>query len=191
MKWLKNSALFILFCFFAYSCEEVYVPKQKAYLRIKFPEKQYVKFDKSCPYTFEYPNYCKVLKQQQHADYLCWYDITFLPFNGELHLSYKKIDDNLSEYIEDTRSLTYKHAIKANDIKEIVIKNDSTNTYGLLYLLKGNTASSVQFFLTDSTQHFLRGALYFRASPNSDSIAPVLDFVKEDIEYLINTFEWK
>ena len=191
MLKLKNKLIIFSLIILFSACEEVYNPKPKAYLRLAFPEKVYIPFNSNCPYSFQAPNYSIMLKQDKHKDYYCWYDLSFLPFNGDLHLSYKALDNNLAEYIEDARNLTYKHAIKANNIIETPINRDSAKVYGIVYELKGNTASALQFFLTDSSEHFLRGALYFRASPNSDSIAPVLNFVKQDIDYLIESFEWK
>jgi gliding motility-associated lipoprotein GldD len=93
--------------------------------------------------------------------------------------------------LEDSRELAYKHTIKAESINEKIFLKPGRNVYGMLYEIEGNTASSVQFYLTDSTKHFLRGALYFNIQPNKDSLAPVINFVKEDIKILMETFKWK
>ncbi|MGZ5253868.1 MAG: hypothetical protein ACXWV4_05830 [Flavitalea sp.] len=45
--------------------------------------------------------------------------------------------------------------------------------------------------MTDTTNHFIRGALYFDASPNADSLSVVNRFLEEDMKHLINTFRWK
>jgi gliding motility-associated lipoprotein GldD len=111
-------------------------------------------------------------------------------FNGTIYLSYKKINQNLPDLIEDSRNLAYKHSIKADAIDESLIRDPERNVYGIIYDLKGNTASSIQFFVSDSTNHFLRGSLYFNTQPDKDSLAPVIRFVREDVIHLINTIKW-
>ncbi len=120
-----------------------------------------------------------------------WYNILFPSLNATIYLSYKPVHHNLQKFIEDSRTLVYKHTIKAEAINESLIRNDSSDVYGIFYDLKGNTASSLQFFVTDSTAHFLRGSLYFNAEPNKDSLAPVIRFIRQDVEHLINTLHWK
>jgi len=94
--------------------------------------------------------------------------------------------------MEDSRKLAYQHSVKAEAINEKLVKRDTAKVFGLLYDIEGlNTASSVQFFLTDSTNHFLRGALYFNLVPRNDSLSPVIKFIKKDITHLIETFKWK
>ncbi|MFP4621285.1 MAG: gliding motility lipoprotein GldD, partial [Bacteroidales bacterium] len=112
-------------------------------------------------------------------------------FNGDIHISYKSMEDSFKTYVEDARELAYKHTIKAEAIQEERYTDKERNVYGIFYNLEGNVASPVQFFVTDSTKHFLRGSLYFRTEPNQDSLAPVIQFVKKDIRHLIETLEWK
>ena len=171
--------------------DETITPKPRAYFRITFPEKKYVKYDSVCPFTFEIPTYSKMENDNNPAAEPCWLNLNFPTFNGTLHLSYKPINNNAKAYFEDTYTLASKHQIKASGIEEHLFNNDSLKVYGLMYEIEGNAASSVQFYLTDSTQHFLRGALYFNSAPNIDSIAPVIAFIKKDIYHLIETFEWK
>jgi gliding motility-associated lipoprotein GldD len=113
--------------------------------------------------------------------------------NGRLHLSYFKIENQkmLGSLIEDSRRLVFKHTVKAEGIQESKISNNQSKVYGLFYDIEGNAASSIQFFVTDSTNNFLRGALYFYAEPQADSIAPVLEFVKKDIMVMLESFKWK
>lgn len=171
--------------------DEIITPKPRGYFRITFPERGYVIYDSVCPFKFEMPVYSKMEKDAGvHAE-PCWMNLQFPQFNGTLHLSYKPVENNLQQYLEDTYTLASKHQIKASGIGEQVFNNDSLKIYGLLYEIQGNAASAVQFYLTDSSKHFLRGALYFNSVPNIDSIAPVIDFIKQDIFHLIETFEWK
>lgn len=184
-------APFALLIFALLACSEnPPVPKPKGYFRIKLPEKKYVKFDKICAYNFETPLYSKIDTTPSGKE-PCWINIHYPNFDATLHLSYKPVKNNLPAYLEDARTLTYKHTSKANDIEEILVKNPEKKVFGLIYDVKGNAASSLQFYVTDSTHHFLRGALYFNTAPNYDSIQPVLEFLKKDIDHFIQTLEWK
>ncbi len=175
-----------------FSCGNDYVPKPRGYFRIDLPEKQYRLLDSIYPYTFEYPVYAQIIPDKFAPDEPYWINIDFPQFKGRLHLSYKVIDNNLADYLEDARTMVVKHIPKASAINEELIINEHDKTFGLIYEIKGiGAASPYQFFITDSTKHFLRGALYFNIVPNNDSLAPVIDFLKQDIEQMINTFKWK
>ncbi len=171
--------------------EDTIAPKPRAYFRVAFPEKKYVLYDSACPFTFEMPTYSRVEPDRNARAEPCWINLAFPQFQGTLHLSYKPVNNNIQEYLEDTYTLASKHQIKASGIEEQMIAKDSDKVYGLIYQIKGNAASSVQFFLTDSVHHFIRGALYFNAAPNTDSISPVVEFIEKDIERMITTFKWK
>jgi len=121
----------------------------------------------------------------------CWYNIDFPLFNARIHLTYKPVNNSLSELLEESRSLAFKHSSKADAINEKLISFPDKRVFGTKYDIKGNAASSVQFYLTDSTDNFIRAALYFSVSPNIDSIAPVVKFIEEDIDHFINSFEWE
>lgn len=172
-------------------CKQHYAPKPAGYLRIDFPEKEYQIYNSSCPYTFEYPLYGKIVADTSKIAEPCWVNIEFHQFGGKIHISYKPVKNNVNIYIEDSRTLAYKHTVKADAISESLYTNDEKKVFGLLYHIKGDAASSVQFYLTDSTRHFLRGSLYFNVQPNADSLAPVIDYFMEDIMHLIETLEWK
>jgi gliding motility-associated lipoprotein GldD len=172
--------------------EDTVIPKPKGYLRVTFPEKTYLKYnDESCPFTFSYPDYAHILRDEFKNAEPCWFNIDFPSFKGKIHLSYKEVNNNLRQYSEDSRTFVIKHQMKASGIDEQLIQRDSSKVYGLLYDIQGNTASAIQFYLTDSVKHFVRGALYFNARPNEDSLAPVIDFIRKDIYKMVNTFEWK
>ena len=182
-------ALGLLFC----SCEEeaFFSPKPRGYPRIQFPEKVYRHYDSVCPYQFEIPVYSRIEPDRHKGAEPCWLNVEFPTFKATLHLSYKKIENNLSTFLDDSHDFANRHQIKATGLEEIPILLDSSRVYGLLFDISGNTASNVQFYLTDSTRHFLRGALYFNAVPNSDSLRIVVDFLKKDILHLIHTTQWK
>ena len=180
----------LLFLALSTACRRKHTPKPRGYYRISFPEKSYQNYSGPCPYSFEYPVYGRVVKDQERGSEPCWINIDFPAFNGKIHISYKPVLNNLNSYLEDTYALAYKHTVKAESIQEQLIDNSEKKVYGIIYNIEGNTASSVQFFLTDSTQHFLRGALYFKTTIDKDSLAPIIEFFKEDIIHFIDTFEW-
>jgi len=187
----KYSCAFVLSCLFLSGCSE-YIPKPRGYFRIDLPEKTYEAFNvPGYPYSFEYANIAKVVPKEGNPDDPFWIDIMYPQFNARIYGSYKKVENNFREISEDSRTFVYKHTVKADAITEQPYENEERKVYGILYELKGNTASSIQFILTDSTHHFFRGALYFNVSPNKDSIAPVAAFIREDIIRLIETLEWK
>jgi gliding motility-associated lipoprotein GldD len=164
------------------------IPKPTGYFRIDLPEKSYKTYNEDCPFIFELPEYSFIVKEN---DGYCWMDIYFPEIEATIYLTYKEINNDFNKHVEDTREFVYKHTVKADAIVETPFVNDSLKVYGILYDLKGNTASSVQFFLTDSTTHFVRGSLYFNVPPNKDSLAPVIEFVREDILHLMESFQWK
>lgn len=174
------------------SCNSDYMPKPRGYFRIDLPEKSYQAFDSSFPYSFEMPSYAVITSDEHSLDEPYWINVIFPQFKGSLHLSYKSIDSNLVEYMEDTHTMAYKHISKASSIENRLVLNEADSVYGLIFEISGlSAASPYQFFVTDSVKHFLRGALYFNVPPNNDSLAPVIDFVKQDIEHLITTLRWK
>jgi gliding motility-associated lipoprotein GldD len=173
------------------SCEQPYSPKPRGYFRIDLPEKSYVEFDTNFPYYFEKPVYALATKDPHSPDEKYWINLNFTPFNATLHISYKKVEGNLITYLEDAHKLVTKHIPKADAISDSLIVDRDRNVFGLIYEIEGSGAASpCQFFLTDSISHFVRGALYFNVVPNNDSLEPVIDFITDDIEHLIDTFKW-
>ena len=173
------------------ACSENAIPKPKAYFRIDLEEKKYTSVD-SIPFPFEFklPQYAHVNlnRTRENKNFL---NVDFPKFGARIHMSYIPIDTSLSSIIEESRSLVYKHVVKAQDIRENRVENPENKVYGVYYEIDGNAATGSQFFLTDSSTHFLRGALYFNVQPNFDSIQPVLNCIKQDIEELIVGLKWK
>lgn len=167
-------------------CSNEYTPKPTGFFRIDLPEKKYQKSYLDCPFYFEYGQYAKTEDRQEY----CWFNVQFPDMNGTLHMSYKAVDGNLNEYINNSHDLAYKHSRFADGIREQPYQNPNKNVYGIVYDFEGNTATAMQFYLTDSIHHFVRGALYFNTEIN-DSIAPVSNFLKADIYHLVDSWEWK
>jgi gliding motility-associated lipoprotein GldD len=176
---------------FSVGCTETYTPRPRGYFRIDFPDKEYLVYQSACDFSFEYPRYGKVLPDSGPMAEPCWLNLGFDEYNAKIHLSYKLVNHNLGMFIEDAHLLAYKHAVKADAINERMFTHEEKNVHGILYEIRGNAASPAQFFVTDSVRHFLRGSLYISATPNRDSLNPVIDFFIEDVMHLIETVEWK
>tara|TARA_B110000503_G_C7168791_1_gene423267 strand:- start:6010 stop:6573 length:564 start_codon:yes stop_codon:yes gene_type:complete len=180
---------FLLISLFA--CQETPIPKPTGYFRIDLPEKNYSQTDTlPFPFQFELPQYATINLERTKEDSR-FLNIDFPSYGARVHMSYLKIDSNLPTLLDDARTLVYKHLEKAQDISETSIYKEDKRVFGVFYTLDGNTASGSQFYLTDSTNHFIRGALYFNVVPNFDSIAPVQTFIEQDIQHLIETIKWK
>lgn len=189
------AALFLSAC----SGTPDYTPKPRGYYRIVFPKKEYRQFDGPYPFTFLYPTYATVEVDKDPPKELKLINMKYLlnmqfpQFNGTLHLSYETITSRrvFDELIEDAHSFAFKHTVKSTGIDQALIYNPQNKIFGIYYTIDGNAASSAQFFLTDSTRNYIRGALYFNTEPKLDSIQPVLDFVKKDMNVMIKSFRWK
>ena len=191
--------LFLLFVLLiGQSCEDpIYTPKPRAYPKIEFPERNFQAFNAEfCDFNFEIPSYVKVERDTTFFNekplHPCWFDLYVPEFDSRIHCSYIPISsENLfSELNADAFQLAGKHNAKADYIDELPIRKPN-GTAGFVFDIEGEVASPFQFFLTDSTNHFFRGALYFNTQARPDSLAPLYDFMKEDIMHLINTFEWE
>lgn len=166
-------------------------PKPKGYPRINLPDRGYQTYDSNCPFKFRYPTYGQIIPDTSEKGRPCWMNIKYEPLGAKLYMSYRRFDkmEKLNEYREDARTFVYKHTVKATDIDENRIVKDSTS--GIFYELGGNTATAIQFFVTDSNQHFIRGSLYFNTKPNRDSLEPAIQFLRKDVLELVNSLEWK
>ncbi len=195
-------------------CNSTYTSKKKGYFKVDFPEKKYLLFEKvGVPYSFEYPAYANVIKDSTYFDNdpesPFWYNIDFPDFNARIFLSYKavggkslyKIKQPNGQYVDsfginvfdkmvaDAFNLTNKNEPVASSKKDSLLHTPNGIT-GVSFKLGGNVATARQFFLSDTIKHFIRGALYFSATPNADSIKPMQEFVGRDIDHMINSFRW-
>ena len=182
-------------CLLLLACNNDYVIKPKGYFKIDFPKHEYIVFDKpGYPYTFEYPVYASIVQDSslfEDNDTPYWINIDFPRFSGKIYMSYKKVSNvNFDKLVNDAFTMTYKHTTKATEIQDSLMKTAAGLT-GVWFNVGGNAATAKQFFITDSTKHFLRGALYFDSTPNEDSLSVVNDFLQEDMKHLINTLKWK
>ena len=189
---IKNTIWLFLFVSLVGCEEDVYIPKPTGFARIDFPSHKYKKLEVDCPFEFEYgaiANYEEVNGQENTN---CWFNLEYPSQNAKVHFSYLTFEENeLDNFVADARKLALEHLSKADDFEESVVMDTAANVYGVIYDFKGSTASNLQFYLTDSVSHFVRGALYFEVVPKADSIAPSEMYIEEEIEHLIETFTWK
>lgn len=189
----------LLFSLFLTSCEEtIYTPKPRAYPKIDFPVKAYTDFAESdCNFVFEVPVYAKIRQDSNFFDekplHPCWYDLDIPSLNSRIYLSYAQPGEGKSfdELRADAHELANKHNIRASYIDEFPVETPY-NVQGVVFDFEGPAATPFQFYLTDSLHtRFLRGSLYSNTRVRPDSIAPVYDFLKEDVMHMINTFRWQ
>ncbi len=195
MQKIKYTFLFLVVCGLAIACNSDYIIKPRGYFKIDLPPKKYQPFNQpDYPYAFEYPVYGNVVKDtsffEEETPY--WINIDFPQLSGRIYISYKDVSrNNFDSLVNDAYTLAYKqHTNIATGIKPVPFTTPA-GLEGVYFSLKGNTATANQFFVTDTAKHFLRGALYFDATPNEDSLRPVNEFLKKDLEHLINTIRWK
>jgi len=179
-------------------CKEVPVPKPRGHFRIDMPQHKYTSFDgmtlenDKVPFSFEYPVYGNLYFNEEYENERGWFNIEFPDYKARLYMTYKNINHDFDELMEQTYKMNVKnHISKADAISEKYFNDEENRVFGILYDLKGNTATAVQFFMTDSTRHFLRGSLYFASEPDADSLEPVIGYFREDIIHLIETLRWK
>jgi len=168
-------------------------PRPHGYPRLMLPERNYQPWMGDCSYRFEMPQYAAMLKDPEYTGMPCWFNLVYKPFDATLHITYHRFS-NLMQYdslFADSRRFAFKHTVKAEDIREKRIVNGDQSASGFLYEIEGNTATNLSFFLTDSSRHFFRGALYFNKKTDPDSVAPVLQFIRKDVEHLIHTLRWQ
>jgi gliding motility-associated lipoprotein GldD len=194
----KSRVAMIILCmiYCTSSCNSTYTPKPKGYFKIDFPPRAYRLFNQpGYPYAFEYPVYANIVKDtsffNEATENPWWINIDFPAFSGRIYVSYKEIGKNkFDKLVNDAFIMTNKHSTKAYSIDDSLMATPN-NVHGIFFKVGGNVATANQFFLTDTTKHFLRGALYFDATPNEDSLGIVNRFLLEDVRHIINTFRWK
>ncbi len=198
MKKIQIALLFFSVAIFIIACDRAPAPtpKPRAYPRVIYPAKAYQPFDENyCNFTFQYPVYAKIEQDTTFFDEKpadpCWFNVYIPDFDSRLYCSYHALGKgkSLEQLKQDAFEMVDFHNKKANYIEDIRIEKPN-NVSGFIFVLDGPAASPMQFYLTDSTRHFLRGALYFNTQINPDSLAPVYEFVKADVMKMIETFQW-
>ena len=196
-KQNSGALIALFFCiFYLAACNSPYTPKNKGYSQLSFPAKSYQSFNQaSAPYSFEYPTYAviddDVNKQRTGLQKGKWLNIRFPGQEATIYVSYIAMQPKqLDTLIRDAYTFANNHNNRASSIADSLFQN-AQGVEGVFFSIGGEVATPYQFFLTDSTHHFFRGALYYDATPNQDSLAPVNSFLLADIQHILNTFRWK
>lgn len=194
---LKSKNFYVLIGFLGVlllsSCNQNYVPKPKGYNKIELPKPAYVQLPDSFPYQFQFSKHAKLLFDSSWMKEPYWIDIHYPEFLATIQITYKQLNNNerrLQELLNDSYKLTAKHQVKAYAIEETIIQTPYNHT-AVVAELEGEVPTPFQFYSTDSTAHFIRGALYFRTASHNDSLAPVIDYIKMDIVHMLNTLSWE
>lgn len=182
---MRNLILLTILSIFV-SCNEDVLPKPKAYLSLKYPKKSYKKLELKRPYSFEFLKNTIVINDAKN-----WLKIKYPELKASIDITYRPVSNNLKELLTEAEKLVFKHTLKAEQIIPKDFVNPKKRVFGSLYEITGNAASQIQFHITDSTNNFIKGSLYFYAKPNYDSILPAVAYIKEDILHLVETLEWK
>ena len=193
MKRFRNIAVIgLLSCLAFYSCEAPSVSRPQGYYRIDLPTSEFSRVEVSCGVTLDKPNHSRleIVESDKSGD-ACWFNLNFPRHNARLHITQVEIHDNLINLMEDAQEMVFSHDIKSNGISRIRIFEEENNTNGVLYHIGGPVATPIQFFVTDSSDHFIRGSLYFNHAPNPDSTAPVVAKMMGDIERVMRSISWK
>src|SRR5690606_21744617 len=167
------------------SCGDEPIPKPQGELRLEFPEATYHSISKQCPYVFDTNEMAQITPQND-----CSMIIEYPKMNASIFITYKPVQEDLDVLLSDAQKLTYEHVAKADNITEQPFVNSKADVYGMFYSISGNAASNSQFYLTDSTSHFVTGSLYFNAKPNYDSILPAAVYLENDIRKIMESFKW-
>ncbi|HRB72117.1 gliding motility lipoprotein GldD [Flavobacterium sp. WV_118_3] len=185
---LKNTAFALLMTagLLLTACKGDVVPKPKAYLSLEYPKPEYTPFNDGCAFTFDVNNRTKITKKGA-----CGFDISYPNMKGTIYIDYKPVNNNIDVLLRDAQKLTYEHVIKADDIQEQPFINGREKVYGMFYQVGGNAATNAQFYVTDSTRHFIVGSVYFYTKPNFDSIMPAASYIKNDMRKIMESLRWK
>lgn len=190
---MRNSVLLLILCL-CISCGSDPVPKPRAFLRLDYPRPQYEKIRPDLPFVFERNSLSKPIDTLRVSpdEATIGVEIVYPTLKGTLFLTYKKIEkNNLQSFVNDAQNITQTHARRADGISEQPFVDIEDRVFGALYEVIGNAASQSQFYVTDSTDHFLAGSLYFYAKPNYDSILPAAEYLKKDMQHLMESLKWK
>lgn len=192
---MKRYTICILSCVFLFcSCGEDPQPKPYAYFRIALPPVDYNNVDTLGPYIADVNVNCITNNADSHYSTPNdkWINISYPALNATVHLSYKHISpSDIQTVTEESRTLVYKHTIRADAIRESYYENSDRHVYCMFYELTGNAASPTQFFVTDSATNFLRGSVYFNNIPNYDSVMPCAKYIENDLVHFVETLKWK
>lgn len=178
---------YTLFTFILFGCQKETLPKPKGELRLEYPSPKYLQFNSSSPYTFEYSDFAQVSPAKRKD----WYNLYYPKMKANVFITYFPVNKDLNLHIKEAEKMVYEHTIKASSIETKSFNYQGKKIWGNFYELKGESASNIQFFITDSTKNFVTGSLYFNTRPKPDSLIPAVNYIKADLLHLIDTFKFK
>lgn len=189
MKRFFPLAFLVLLCL---ACESNWLPKPPGYNRIELPRHEYQRLEQGYPYQLDFSTHSRVEADSFNLGEKEWINLNYKDFGAKVHLTYKKIDQStdFKTLSNDAFNLTAKHQIKAYGIEEAILL--TPNGYvAVVAELSGEVPTQFQFFVTDSTSNFLRGAVYFNSALKNDSLAPIIEYIKLDMAHLINSVNFE
>ncbi|WP_234735881.1 gliding motility lipoprotein GldD [Tellurirhabdus bombi] len=170
-----------------------YIPKPKGYNRLDMPAHAYQPLAETHPFRFEYSKHARILPDTFRGAQPHWLFIYYPEFKANVQLTYHPVmgkPERVAKMVEDAYKLAAKHNEKAYAFKEQTLRLPSGQGANLI-TISGEVPSQLQFYTTDTTNHFLRGALYFNTATENDSLAPVIEYIRKDVMHLLNTLRWK
>ena len=179
--------IFTFLGFSLFSCAKDAKPKPSGELRLEYPEAKYQQYSSPCGFRFEYSDFAKI----ENAKENCWYYISYPKMRAKVFLTYFPVKNDFDLHVKESEKMVYEHTVKATSIDTKSFSYPERKVFGNFYELKGPSASNLQFFVTDSTRHYVTANLYFNTRPKPDSLAPAVDYIKKDMLHLIDTFQWK
>jgi gliding motility-associated lipoprotein GldD len=190
---LKHAVVFTLTILALVGCkDQVLIPKPPTYLKLDLPEHSYQIYSSPCGYSFEASSLFEVKDVYDTTGIItCHKDIKIPKLNAVMHFSFIPMKEPLSTYVNFSNDKVDEHKLKATAIEDEQIIRSKDNVFGTFFELQGDVASPFQFYLTDSTDNFVSGVIYFNNRPNYDSLRPTLDYLKIDLMQMMKTFKWK
>lgn len=186
LKKIISIALFSVVVICTIGCKDDVLPKPASHLRLDYPVAEYVRYESDCPFTFDVNSEGKVKLSDG-----CNLSIDYPKMKATIYLTYKPVNNDIDKLLADAQKLTYKHVVKADDIIEQPFMNGNDRVFGMFYQVNGNAATNTQFYVTDSTRHFIDCSVYFYAKPNFDSIMPATSYVRNDLQNMMESLRWK
>lgn len=178
--------IFLILIVILSGCKENVLPKPKAQLRLEYDKAAYERIESDCPFSFE-----KSSKANESINSKCWVNLDYPELNAQVNITYRPIKNNLKELFMEAEKLTFNHSIKADGISSKPYADSNRRVFGAVFEVTGNAASPIQFHITDSTDHFITGAIYFDVQPNYDSIKPAAHYLQKDVIHLFESINWK
>lgn len=168
------------------ACKDEVLIKPSAQLRLQYAAPDYGLVITDCPYSFE-----KNAQAKLEVKSRCGMNLSYSQMKATVYLTYQKVENgNLPSLLSDAQKLTYDHTVKANEIFEQPRVDSVNQVYGMFYMINGDAATQSQFYVTDSLNHFVTGALYFESKPNFDSLYPAVVYLRNDIRRIMESISW-